>query len=50
MELLAPEAGGKRVEGRIGEVDAARFCQDLCIDPGDLFGETEELGYRDQPD
>ena len=43
VEVLISEAGLGRVQCRIGEVDAARVSQDLGIDPGDLFGEPEEL-------
>ena len=44
VEVLVAEAGLGRVQGRIGEVDAARVREDLRIDSGDLFGEPEELG------
>ena len=43
VEVLIAEAGLGRVQGRIGEVDAARVREDLRIDSGDLFGEPEEL-------
>jgi hypothetical protein len=43
IEVLFSKAGLGCVQRQIGEVDASRVGQYFGIDPGDLFGEPEEL-------
>ena len=43
VEIIITEAGRGSVQRRIGQVRSTGFDEDGCVEPGDLFGEDEEL-------